>query len=314
MTVDELGTAAADKPIETVGFVGLGVMGAPMSCHLVAKRGRTGLTRLLGHDIRNEPLARLADQGVENAGSLQALARASDLVFLSLPSGVELAAVCRGAEGLLACGHTGLIVVDLGTSPVALSQALHDDFAAQGMRYLDAPVTRTRTAAVSGTLSCMVGGDADLLERVRPFLDCFSEVVTHCGGKGTGQVVKQMNNMVAFQTVVALAEALGTARRAGVDDRLLFETLGKGSAESFVLRNHGMKSLLPDDHPLDAFPTRYALKDLSYALALARDNGLVLSGGENTRRLLEETIEAGFGDNYFTALYNVVNRDSDDAS
>ena len=226
---------------------------------------------------------------------------------MSLPSGLEVEEV---TDNLLRLCRPGQIVVDLGTSPAALSRRLHDAFSARGIHYLDAPVTRTRTAAVTGTLSCMVGGSADLLARVRPFLDCFSEEVTHCGGPGAGQVVKMMNNMVAFQTVVALSEALATARRAGVDDRLLFETLNKGSAESFVLKNHGMRSLLPNDHPLEAFPTRYALKDLSYALAIAAEGGLRLTGGENAKRLLEATIEAGYGGHYYTALYHMVERET----
>ena len=115
-----------------------------------------------------------------------------------------------------------------------------------------------------------------------------------------------MNNMVLFQTVVALAEALAVGRRAGVDGKVLFDTLSKGSADSFALRNHGMKAMLPGDFPERAFPARYALKDLSYALGLADDMGLALRGADVARQLLEETIANGDGDRYFPALAKVV--------
>jgi 3-hydroxyisobutyrate dehydrogenase-like beta-hydroxyacid dehydrogenase len=117
-----------------------------------------------------------------------------------------------------------------------------------------------------------------------------------------------MNNMVVAQTVVALAEALAVARASGVvDPRVLFETLAKGSADSFVLRNHGLKSLVPDRHPTEgAFPTTYIVKDLSYALALAESCGLTLPQASTTKRLMEQTAAAGYARNYYTAVINVL--------
>ena len=117
-----------------------------------------------------------------------------------------------------------------------------------------------------------------------------------------------MNNMVLFQTVVALSEALSVGRRAGVDGERLFDTLTKGSADSFALRNHGMKALLPGDFPRRAFSTRYALKDLACALELADDVGLKLQGAELARALLNETVEQGHGDEYFPAVLTTIDR------
>jgi len=112
------------------------------------------------------------------------------------------------------------------------------------------------------------------------------------------------------QTVVALAEAHAVARASGaVDPRVLFETLAKGSADSFVLRNHGMKSLLPDRHPTEgAFPTRYILKDLSYAIQLAESAGVRLEQAATTRRLLEATAATGWSDAYFTAVIRTIEK------
>jgi 3-hydroxyisobutyrate dehydrogenase-like beta-hydroxyacid dehydrogenase len=171
-------------------------------------------------------------------------------------------------------------------------------------------VARTAQAAVDGTLSIMVGAEPALFERLRPYLACMGSEITHCGPVGAGAAVKLMNNMVVAQTVVALAEALAVARASGaVDPEVLFQTLTKGSADSFVLRNHGMKSLLPDHHPTrGAFPTSYIIKDLSYAIALAESAGLDLAQAATTKRLMERTAEAGYRDNYYTAVIRTIQK------
>jgi hypothetical protein len=206
----------------------------------------------------------------------------------------------------LAHGAKGQTVVDTSTSPVALTRVLSERFTEAGMVYADAPVARTRAAAVAGTLSVMVGGDENTFERLAPYLACIAEEVTHCGPVGAGQTVKLMNNMVVFQTVVALAEALTVGRGAGVDGRVLLETLTKGSADSFVLRNHGMKALLPGEFPAQAFSTRYALKDLSYALELAAQAGIEPQGALTAQRLLQASERLGHGDEYFPSLLHAI--------
>jgi 3-hydroxyisobutyrate dehydrogenase-like beta-hydroxyacid dehydrogenase len=292
--------------IETVGFIGLGVMGEPMCRNLAAKCGRP----VIAHDIDSGPLERLAAAGVVAAGSVAGVAEGADLIFLSLPGGPELQSVVEGPEGLLATRAPGRTVVDTSTSPVTLTREIAGRFAAAGVDYADAPIARTRAAAEAGTLSIMVGGSAAVFDRVRPFLDCCAAEVTHCGAVGAGQVVKLMNNMVLFQTVVALSEALAVGRRAGVEGAVLFETLAKGSADSFALRNHGMKSILPGTFPERAFPVDYARKDLSYALALAAEMGVETVGAEAARAMLDAASEAGHGARYFPALFNVVDGES----
>jgi 3-hydroxyisobutyrate dehydrogenase-like beta-hydroxyacid dehydrogenase len=221
--------------------------------------------------------------------------------------------VCLGAsgkEGLVAQVRHGQTVVDMSTCPVALAQELGRAFASRQVDFADAPIARTAQAARDGTLSIMVGGDAAVVERLMPYLATMGAEITHCGPIGAGQVVKLMNNMVVADTVVALAEALAVVRASGlVEPRVLFETLMKGSADSFVLRNHGMKSLLPDRHPTEgAFPTRYILKDLSYAVALAESCGLNLELAGTTRQLLERTASLGWQDAYYTAVIRAIER------
>jgi hypothetical protein len=284
-----------------LGFVGLGVMGEPMCRNLAAKSGAS----VIAFDVNREPLRRLAADGVRPAESVDALARAAEFVFLSLPGGAEVAAACDALVPALAAGGC---VVDLSTAPVALARELAARCAARGLEFADAPVARTREAATKGTLSIMVGAPPATFERIRPFLACMGSDVTHCGGPGAGQLAKLMNNMVLAQNVVALAEALAVAKAAGVDPAVLFDALAKGSADSFALRNHGMKALLPGEFPERAFSTAYMLKDVGYALELAAECGLALSGAENARALLERALAAGFGAEYFPALAKVVGK------
>ncbi len=290
--------------MDVLGFIGLGVMGEPMCRNLAARSG----CRVIGLDLTTGPLERLAADGVVPARSLREIADQADVIFLSLPSGAEVEAMCAGDTGLVAMARAGQTIVDLGTSPVALARSLAEQFAAKGAGFADAPVARTREAAVAGTLAIMVGAADDTFQRIRPLLDAMASDVTHCGGPGAGQLVKLLNNMVLAQTVVALAEALATARRVGVDAKLVFEALAKGSADSFALRNHGMKALLPGVFPERAFSTEYMLKDLRYALDTARAAGLELSGARNALAVLEETVAAGYGEAYWPALYQVVSK------
>jgi len=283
-----------------LGFIGTGVMGEPMCRNLAAKSGR----RVAAWDPASAPLERLRAQGVEVAASAAALAARADVLFLCLPGGAQLESLCESA--LLPAARAGLTVVDLGTSGVGRTRALAAKFAARGADYADAPIARTRQAAQDGTLSIAVGASPAVFARVEPLLRCLGTDVTHCGAVGNGQVVKILNNMVLFQTVNALAEALALGRRAGVEPALLFDALSKGSADSFALRNHGMKAMLPGVFPERAFSVEYAAKDNGYALELGRETGVRLRGAPLVAGLLEEAKAAGLGAAYWPAIAKVV--------
>jgi 3-hydroxyisobutyrate dehydrogenase-like beta-hydroxyacid dehydrogenase len=261
---------------------------------------------IFGFDRADAPLQRLAAVGVKPAASLAELAKQCDVIFMALPSGKHVQAVCEGDDGLLSYAEARNTIVDLGTSPVEASRELAKRFVAKGAHYADAPIARTRQAAEEGTLSVMVGADVAIFNKLRPLIATFATDITHCGPIGAGQVVKILNNMVLMQTVVALSEALETARRAGLDAKLVFETLAKGSADSFALRNHGMKAMLPDTFPERAFSTEYARKDIAYALDLARSVNIKLQGAELADKLLGEAIDAGYGDLYWPVLARVI--------
>ena len=289
-----------------LGFIGLGVMGEAMCRNLARKSG----ARMVAYDTRSRPLESLAEDGVDRAASVADVATRAGTIFLCLPGEPQVRSVCLAPDGLVTHVHAGQTVVDMSTVPVALARDLSAAFAAKRVAFADAPVARTAQAAREGTLSIMVGAEPTVFAQLHPFLACMGTEITHCGPVGAGEAVKLMNNMVVAQTVVALAEALAVARASGaVDPDVLFSTLTKGSADSFVLRNHGLRSLLPDRHPTEgAFPTTYIMKDLSYAIALAESAGLTLEQATTTRRLMERTAASGYGDHYYTSVIRTIEK------
>jgi 3-hydroxyisobutyrate dehydrogenase len=286
------------RRIETLGFIGLGVMGEPMCGHLARRAGHP----VLANDLRPEPLSRLATDGVVGAG-LAELAGRCDLILLSLPDGKAVAAVISELESHLSAGQC---VVDTSTSSVALTRDIGARLTARGIGFADAPVARTREAAARGELSIMVGATDVVFAHVRPILETMGTDVTHCGPIGCGQVVKILNNMLVFENTCALAEAIAIGRRNGVPPELLLPTIAKGSGDSFVLRSHGMKSMLPRDFPERAFSTRYAIKDLSCALEMAVASGLAVPGAELTMQRLKASEQAGNGEKYHPAVLSLI--------
>jgi len=282
---------------QIIGFIGLGVMGEPICRNLVRKSG----ARVIDFDLAPEPLARLKADGADVAASVADVIGNSEILFLCLPSARHVRAVFEG-DGILKNIRDGQIVVDLGTSSVSQTRDFAMQLQARGASWADAPIARTRQAAQDGTLSVMVGATPELYAAIEPLIRCFATDVTHCGGTGAGQVTKILNNMVLFETVNALAEAVAVASRNGVDPALLLDTLSKGSADSFALRNHGLKAIVPGNFPERAFSTEYALKDLSYALELAADAGIKIRGAELIGQVLQEAIDAGSGGAYFPVI------------
>ncbi len=291
-------TDLALRPITAIGFIGLGVMGEPMCGHLAR---RCGLP-VMAYDRRNEPLQRVIADGVRGMAPAE-IAGQCDLILLSLPDGNAVQSVLAEIEPLL---KPGQVVVDTSTSPVAITREIGARLAARGIAYADAPIARTREAAARGELSIMVGAEDAVFAHIRPVLETMGTDVTHCGPVGCGQVVKILNNMLLFQNVCALAEALAIGRRNGVSPETLLSTVAKGSGDSFALRNHGMKAMVPENYPLRAFSTRYAMKDLSYALEMAKAAGLDLEGAELTMRRLQRSEAGGYGDEYFPAVRHVI--------
>lgn len=286
---------------ETIGFVGLGVMGGAMCRNVAKKHG--GRVLMLDRDAA--AMAALSDTKAEVAASLAALAAAADVVFLSLPGGPQVEAVCNEIQ---ASARKGTIIVDLSTTPVAVARDVAKRLKAAGLEFADAPVARTREAAQRGELSIMVGADPAILAKVKPLLDYMGSDVTHCGAIGCGQVVKLINNALVLENTVALAEMMVIGERAGVASQTLLEAVSKGSGDSFVLRNHGVKAMLPRKFPEKSFPPEYALKDLDYVLQLAKDMQVDPRVTRLARRYYDAACKNGLSGRYFPGVIELIDK------
>jgi 3-hydroxyisobutyrate dehydrogenase-like beta-hydroxyacid dehydrogenase len=286
----------------TIGFIGLGVMGAPMCRNVVRKHPAP----VHAFDVNPNAVRDVAASGAHAGASVGQVAAASDIVCLSLPGGQHVKEVCFGKTGIAACGKRGLIVVDLSTTGVAEARAVGERLAAVGMEFADAPVARTREAAAAGTLSIMVGASPALYSTIEPILRYMGSEVTHCGAIGCGQVVKLINNTLVFEHVAALAEMMVVGARAGVAPDILLQAVSKGSGDSFVLRNHGMKAMLPRSFPERSFPAEYVLKDLGYMVSLAHSCGVEPRLPAAVREYYQAALDKGLGGRYFPAIIELI--------
>lgn len=286
---------------ETIGFIGLGVMGGPMCRNIATKHDG----RVVAFDLSVEALDALADTKVERAESIADLAKQCDTIFLSLPGGAQVKEVCSD-RGLAAHMSAGSVIVDLSTTAVSSAREVAADLEKHNIAFADAPVARTREAAQKGQLSIMVGAADDVYDQIHPLLAYMATDITHGGGVGTGQVLKLVNNMLVFEHVAVLAEMMVLGEKAGVAPETLLDAVSKGSGDSFVLRNHGRKSMLPRTFPDKAFSPEYALKDIGYVLELAQETGVSVSVAEHVKGYYEAAIEQGFGGQYFPSVIEVV--------
>lgn len=289
----------------TLGFIGLGVMGERMCRNLVRKSGH----KVVAFDSRKAPLEALSRDGSQAATSVADVAAQADIIFLSLPGEKEVRAVCLGPSGLLESGRKGQTIIEMSTNSVSCVRELAQRFAERGIEFADAPVARTREAAEQGTLAIMVGAEPNVMARILPLLATMGNAISHCGAVGAGQIVKIINNMLVFDAVVALAQALVLGTRAGVEPKLLLETLSKGSSDSFALRNHAMKAMLPHEFPAPAFSAEYVLKDLSYAFKLAEEVRVPLDFAHLAASYYQGAVAQGFGAEYYPAVIKLIEKD-----
>lgn len=287
---------------EKIGFIGLGVMGGPMCRNMATKHA--GEVRAF--DMNQGARDALRDTRAVLMESVGEAAREAEVVFLSLPGSPQVEAVCCGENGLLRYGKPGLLVVDLSTTTVSSARDVGRRLAEGGMQFADAPVARTREAAMRGELSIMVGSDEATFARLRPLLNYMATDVTLCGGVGAGQAVKLINNALVFEHVAALAEMIAIGERAGVEPSVLLDAVSRGSGDSFVLRNHGAKAMLPRNYPDRAFSSNYVLKDIAGVLELASQTGVQARVTETARDYYAELVRLGAGSRYFPVLLELV--------
>lgn len=276
-------------PSMQVGVVGLGIMGAPMARNCL-RAGHT-VTVFTRTRARAKPV--LAD-GATWADDAAAVARASEVVITCLPDGPDVEEVVTGAPGLLAGAASGLVIVDTSTIAPAIARRLAARCAEAGVGFLDAPVSGGDKGAIAGTLSIMVGGDADALERARPALQAIGKTITLMGGPGQGQMTKLVNQVVGACTLAAVAEGVTLAARAGLDPDAVVAAVGSGAASSWMLQNLAPRMQRHDLAP--GFMVRLQQKDLRLALAAAGEVGAALPSTALVHQLFAEVEAHGGGD------------------
>ncbi|MCB2059610.1 MAG: NAD(P)-dependent oxidoreductase [Novosphingobium sp.] len=285
----------------TLGFIGLGVMGSGMCGNVVKKHPAP----VWAFDLDAGALAEQVKAGAKQAASVAEVAANAGILFLSLPGGKQVAAVC---EEISANAKPGTVVVDLSTTSVAEARAVAARLAEKDMLFADAPVARTRQAAIDGTLSIMVGASEELFARTEPLLSYMGSDVTRCGEVGCGQVVKLINNTLNFVHVLILAEMMVTGERAGVEPATLLEAVSKGSGDSFILRNHGMKAMVPRSFPEKSFPPEYVLKDIGYSIELAKSMNVDPQVTELAEKYYQAAVDNGLGGRYFPAVIELIEK------
>jgi 2-hydroxy-3-oxopropionate reductase len=284
---------------ETIGFIGLGVMGDPMARNLL-DAGHS----LVVHSRSPGPVEALAEAGAETASGPREVAERSDVVITMLPDSPAVEAVVLGEDGVLAGTSEGDLLIDMSTIHPTVSVAVAEAAAERGVAALDAPVSGGDVGAQQGTLSIMVGGEEDAFERARPIFDVLGKTITHVGEAGAGQVVKACNQIVVALTIEAVSEALVLGSKAGVDPATIIEVLSGGLAANKVMEMRGRNFLEHDFTP--GFRIDLHHKDLNIALAAGREYGVALPHTASTAEMLQALRARGRGDNDHSALLTLV--------
>ena len=251
-----------------IGMIGLGLMGLGIATNIVKK----GFALTAMEHPGNQPLGDLIAAGAKTAATAQAVAQASEIVILCVNGSAQVEAILAGDTGLLAGLRAGMTVIDCSTSVPASTQQVAATLGQQGVRFLDAAMTRTPNEAMQGRLNLLVGADAALLEEVRPLLSTFAENIVHAGPVSAGHSMKLLHNFVSLGSVTLLAEAAACARRSGIDDAVFVEVLEKGGGWGAALERLKPYLLRGDTSGL-RFSMANALKDLGYYADMARETG-----------------------------------------
>ncbi len=286
------------KEIKNIGFVGLGVMGSPMCKNLLKNKQ----WHIIVHDLDNFKEKELEKNGASIANNLNELFNVADVIITCLPGGDFVKEIYLGKKKIVSEINPDKLIIDMSTSQPNLMIELNKLITKKGSFFADAPIARTRQAAKDGTLAIMVGSKKEVYKRILPILEYMGKDIMHCGDVGTGQMTKILNNMILFETVVALSEAANIAEKYDMSVKNLFENITKCSGDSFALRNHGLKSIAQNHFPSPAFSSEYALKDLSYAINLGKTHNLNLPGANSAKKLLKKSIMNGDKDLYFPVI------------
>ncbi len=271
-----------------IGFIGLGIMGRPMAENLL----KAGFG-VVAHSRTRAKVDALVGCGAEAGASPQEVAARSDVVITMLPDTPDVHAVMLGSDGVVAGAHPGLVAIDMSTISPLATREIAAELARHGVAMLDAPVSGGESGAVTATLSIMVGGDAEVVERCRPVFAAMGKKITHIGPQGHGQITKLCNQAVAVLNLQAVCEGVTLATKAGVDAKRVIEALSGGAADSWMLRHQAPRILARDFAP--GFFIHLQQKDLRLVLELAAQLKLPLPGTALVQQMFTAVEAAGGG-------------------
>lgn len=285
--------------MESLGFAGLGTMGAAMAANL-RKAGYplTVWNRTPGRS------SELLAAGAAEAATPRELGQASDIVVLCVSDTQDVEAVIFGPQGLAEGLASGTLVVDCSTISPRATQAIGERLGRQGIAFVDAPVSGGSEGAQKGTLTIMVGGSEQDVERARPVLAAMGSTITHLGPIGSGQATKAVNQVILCGTYLGVAEGIVLALKSGLDPEQVVGALSGGAARSWVLENRSGR-MIADDYPL-GFRIALHRKDLAIALDLAREVGATLPVASLAATFEDGLIARGHGDDDNAALARTV--------
>ena len=279
-----------------VGFIGLGVMGRPMALHLKAA----------GHDVRvwaRRPET-LIGLDLPVAATPAALGATTDVVFTMITSSADVETVTLGEQGLIHGMVPGAVLIDCSTISPEIARAIAAKLAEKGIAMLDAPVSGGVQGAIDATLAIMAGGDAEVLARVRPLLDCLGKRIVHIGPNGAGQVAKACNQMIMVAAIQAAAEAMRLAAASGVDCGKVRQALAGGSAASRVLEVMGQRMV--DRDFTAGIEARLHHKDYGLVLEAARRAGVPVPLTAAVAQQLNALMAQGWGRDDTASLLRVL--------
>ena len=284
-----------------VGFIGLGLMGRPMALNLI-KAGH----RVHVWSRRRESMQPLLDAGAGDCASAAEVARRASITISMVADAPDVEQVTLGADGVADGASAGHIHIDMSTIAPAAAQSIATRLAARGIIALDAPVSGGEPGAIAGTLTIMVGGDADACAHVQPLFEAMGKSITRIGEAGAGQVAKACNQIITGVGVASVAEALNFAARSGVDGAKVREALLGGFAYSRILENHGQRMLSRNFKP--GFKAWMHQKDVRIVMYEAHRLGLALPTAAATMQLFNAMAGCGLGEDDSVAMLKLLER------
>lgn len=286
---------------DTIGFIGLGLMGKPMALNLLKK----GFTVVV-HSRSRSPVEELVAAGALAANSPAGVAKAATTIVTMLPDGPDVSLVLEGANGIFTALQPGTVIVDSSTIAPATAKRLAAATAERGGQFLDAPVSGGEIGAIAGTLAFMVGGDAAALEIARPAIEAMGspEKLVHVGDSGAGQICKACNQIVLGGTMSVVAEAIALSRKAGVNPMKVRAALMGGFAQSRVLDVHGERMITGNWKP--GFKAKFFKKDLGIAMNTLAEHGVPAPTSAVVQQLVQAQIAAGEGEEDYSGLAKAI--------